>query len=345
MRTLFEDRPSRAEHVATWVRRHPFMTLGLAGLIGACFASLFVWQAIASWRQYDPAFDTRLARPAYRDGPIVLFDAGHYEVHTAATSYRPFARLLEADGYRVAEHTGRITAPSLAAARVLIVPNALGAKGVVAMVANALRVRSGLDWNTDAFDQQECDVVRQWVDRGGGLLIVSDHKPSGAAVSRLGRQFGVSFRNWYTEDAAAPNHDSVSDAWTFLVFSRANGLLRDHPITLGRDPSERVESVITFSGGSLTGPPEAAPFMKLSATARDFPTQDSPESAGRSAADAAQGLALTSGRGRVVVLGEAGMLGAYTLRRGQEYPSGMSRRDHGNRQLALNIVRWLSGAI
>jgi hypothetical protein len=287
----------------------------------------------------------RIARPAFHEGPTVLVDAGHYEVHTATTSYRPLARLLEADGYRVAERTGRITDASLAGARVLIIPNALGAKGAVAMFANALGLKGALDWDIDAFDAEESHCIRQWVDRGGGLLIVSDHKPSGAAVSLLGRQFGLTFSNWYTEDAKAANHDPVSDSWTFLVFSRANGLLGSHPITNGRDASERVDSVITFSGGSVAGPPSATPLLQLSSTARDFPTQNSPDSAGRSVAGATQGLALTSGRGRVVILGEASMLSAYTLHRGQDYHFGMNRRDHGNRQLALNIVHWLTGVI
>ena len=328
-----------------WVRRHPLASGGAALAGCVLIVAVFAWQAIAGWRRFDGDFDVRIASPALHDHQVVLFDAGHYDVHTATTSYRPLARLLEADGGEVRELRGRVTGAALSGARVLIVPNALGAKGALAMIANALGVRSALDWQVDAFDEEESGAIKRWVDAGGGLLIVSDHKPSGAAVASLGRRFGVSFGNWYTEDATAVNHDAVSDAWTFLVFSRANGLLGDHPIVNGRGPAERVESVISFTGGSLTGPAGASPVLKLSPTARDFPTLNSPESAGRSVAGAAQALAFSIGRGRVVVLGEASMLGAYTVRRGQDHPFGMSRRDHGNRQFAINIVRWLSGVI
>ena len=85
--------------------------------------------------------------------------------------------------------------------------------------------------------------------------------------------------------------------------------------------------------------------MRLGPRAEDYPQQVAPEGSGRSAAGRAQGVALQVGRGRVVVLGEASMLGAFTLRRGQDYAFGMNRRDHGNRQFAINIVRWLAGVI
>jgi hypothetical protein len=39
------------------------------------------------------------------------------------------------------------------------------------------------------------------------------------------------------------------------------------------------------------------------------------------------------------------MLGAFTVRRGREFPFGMNRRDHGNRQFAINVVRWLAGVL
>jgi hypothetical protein len=62
-----------------------------------------------------------------------------------------------------------------------------------------------------------------------------------------------------------------------------------------------------------------------------------------SARGRAQGIALESGQGRVVVLGEAGMLSAQRDRRGQ--PVGMNFPGYDNRQLALNILHWLSRLI
>ena len=58
-----------------------------------------------------------------------------------------------------------------------------------------------------------------------------------------------------------------------------------------------------------------------------------------SAAGRAQGIALKFGKGRAVFLGEAAMLTAQVtgqLKFGMNYPGA------DNRQLALNIVHWLS---
>ena len=59
-----------------------------------------------------------------------------------------------------------------------------------------------------------------------------------------------------------------------------------------------------------------------------------------SAKGRAQGVALEVGQGRVVVLGEAGMLSAQRDRRGS--PVGMNFPGYDNRKFALNIMHWLS---
>jgi hypothetical protein len=65
-------------------------------------------------------------------------------------------------------------------------------------------------------------------------------------------------------------------------------------------------------------------------------------------ADAAAAIALTPGRGRVVIMGEAAALTAQVITgdtaKGfgvKELRIGMSRTDIDNKQLALNIARWL----
>jgi hypothetical protein len=57
----------------------------------------------------------------------------------------------------------------------------------------------------------------------------------------------------------------------------------------------------------------------------------------------AQGLALEVDAGRVVILGEAGMLRAQRERGGALV--GMNVPSYDNRQLALNILHWLSRAL
>ncbi len=86
--------------------------------------------------------------------------------------------------------------------------------------------------------------------------------------------------------------------------------------------------------------------MKLADTAMDAYRPPDPTTPRKlvSAAGRAQGVALKFGKGRVIVLGEAGMLSAQVV--GQERrPFGMNRPGIDNRQLALNIMHWLSGLL
>jgi hypothetical protein len=285
---------------------------------------------------YDPDFDARVAEPAYRrDRPRVLFDEAHRNYHTAGGRYKPFADLVKNDGYDVLPNGDVFSAERLAGVSVLVVVCA----------------RGGNDSNdAPAFAEAETAAVGRWVRSGGALLLVTDHFPFGAAAASLGRRFGVEMGGGMVED---PGHHEPSLGDSHLVFTRANGLLLDHPVTRGRSPAERVGRVLTFTGQSLRGPADAAAFLSLSDTAVDRPA--SPPTVERHGGDVrvtvrygdavpakgrAQGVALEVGAGRVVVLGEAGMLSAQRDRRGA--PVGMNFPGYDNRQLALNIMHWLS---
>ncbi len=285
---------------------------------------------------YDRSFDARVAEPAYpTGGPRVLFDEAHRNHHTAGGRYKPFADLITNDGYDVTPNRDPFSAERLGGVPVLVVVCAKGSND-----AN----------DAPAFTDEETAAVDKWVRSGGSLLLVTDHFPFGAAAESLGQRFGVEMGNGMAED---PKHHEPGLGESHLIFSRENGLLLDHPITRGRNTAERVERVLSFTGQSLKGPAEAAAFMSLSDTAVDRPaatpkvekvggdvrvtmTYGDPVSAkGR-----AQGVALDVGKGRVVILGEAGMLSAQRDRRGS--PVGMNFPGYDNRKLALNIMHWLS---
>ena len=78
--------------------------------------------------------------------------------------------------------------------------------------------------------------------------------------------------------------------------------------------------------------------MKLADTAQD--RMPGPDSKPISAAGRAQGIALNFGKGRAVFLGEAAMLSAQAGPNQMKF--GMNYPGIDNRQLALNIVHWLS---
>lgn len=63
-----------------------------------------------------------------------------------------------------------------------------------------------------------------------------------------------------------------------------------------------------------------------------------------SAAGRAQGIAMTLGKGKVILMGEAGMLSAQVVMP-QQVKFGMNRSGIDNRQLALNMMHWLAGIL
>lgn len=142
-------------------------------------------------------------------------------------------------------------------------------------------------------------------------------------------------------DPTAPDPREIAEGW--IVYSRENGLLGSHRITEGRNPDERIERIVAFGGSSISGPAGSTEFLRLGPSASNRPHAGHPAvGLGR-----AQGVAFPLGKGRVVVLGDATMLTAQRVEAPNQPPFllGMGRPGLDNRQLALNIMRWLSGAL
>jgi hypothetical protein len=278
----------------------------------------------------DPDFDARVSKPAYaRNGPKVLFDEAHHNFHTASGRYKPFADLITNDGYQITPNQQKFSAERLKGYDILVISNALGAPRMNQPEAS-----------NPAFTDQECDAIRDWVKGGGSLLLIADHAPMGAANQYLGQRFGVDMSKMFTVDAQ--NYDKEANNPGFIIYTRESGRLADFAITRGRNDSERVNKIIAFTGQSLKGPAGSVAFMQLSDTAQDL--MPGPGSQPVSAAGRAQGIAMSFGQGRIVVLGEAAMLSAQmTGPGGMKF--GMNRPGLDNRQLALNIVHWLSGLL
>ncbi len=78
----------------------------------------------------DTLFHPPVAAPAYRpgQGPVVRVDEAHHNFHTAVGRYRPFAQLLERDGYVVQRQRSRFTKGSLDSCRILVIANAISAQ-------------------------------------------------------------------------------------------------------------------------------------------------------------------------------------------------------------------------
>jgi len=301
-----------------------------------------LWRSVAegssgsSQSVIDSQFNARVANAAYaRVHPRVLFDEAHSNADTAGGRYKPFVDLITSDGYRVTPSKRALSASVLAGYQVLVIVNPSGAPD---------------QREQSAFTSSECDAVRAWVSGGGSLLLIIDHLPFTAAASLLSNRLGVELTRGYVVDKL--NHTPESEDETELLFSRDNGLLGEHAITRGRDGRERIKRIVSFSGTSLKGPAGSVAFLKLADSAVDILPPDrkqtSPEDAPPdhrqvSAAGRAQGVAMQLGKGRVIVLGEAAMLTAQVTPHGLRF--GMNAPGVDNRQLALNVMHWLSSLL
>lgn len=313
--------------------------LTLASALAAL--SLIAAPAVAQ-QVVDPDFRPQVERPAYAaDGPVVVIDGAHRNFHTVDGQYAPFAALLRADGYQVRAGTLAFDAGGLEGVDVMVIAN-----------AGATQQQP----TPPAFTEAEGAALEAWVRDGGRLLLIADHTPFGAAAEGLAARFGVKMGTGY----AFALTDGGGDLTTTMVYpAEAFGA---HPIFAGRDASERVDSVTAFTGQSLDGPEGATVLLHMTDGARespDLPTlqalADRLDDAGAPEAVVAelskpalpaQGLAFTHGAGRVVVLGEAGMLSAQRVRfpDGREVRFGMNVAP-GNARFGLNILHWLTGLL
>jgi WD40 repeat protein len=265
----------------------------------------------------DPDFDVKVPQPAYAaKHPMVGIDENHRNFDTAGHRYKPFLDLLSNDGYRVSAILDPFTARRLDDYDVLV-------------VANAQLLQSE---QKSAFTRDESESLQNWVRGGGGLLLIANQQSFASASAELAKSFGVEMGRQLAFDSAG----RVADG---LAFAREKNQLGDHAILRGRNAAERINRVLTFNGQSLTGPPGSVALLKFSGTATERGSGSRTSAAGR-----AQGLALKFGRGRVVVLGEANTLAAEIYGNPPRHV-GMNVPDCDNRQLALNIVHWLSGLI
>ena len=313
---------------------------------------LFAASLAAQQQIVDPDFKAVVERPAYpQGGPTIAIDEAHSNFHTADGQYAPFAALLRSDGYRVIASTRVFEKGALSGNAVLVVANA---RNLPALLKR--------DLTSPAFTENECDAVLEWVRDGGSLLLIADHAPFGQAADNLAKRFGVAMGKGWAFDRA-----SGGGITTQLIFSRDNGLLGAHPIINGRNASEAVIRIQSFTGQSLTVPAGASILLKLGAAAREAATTESldAEDVAVRAVDAskdtfgshsrpvggdAQGLAMRFGKGRVVVLGEAALFTAQILRftegnRQRDQKFGMNVSGNDDRQFALNVLHWLTGLL
>lgn len=263
----------------------------------------------------DPNANVTITNPAFPKGtgPVIGVDSGHDENQTLAKNYAPFGALMTNDGYVMRDFDDAITPANLARLGVLVIVEPLN--------PNDPKGKPQAD-STSAFTTQEIATITAWVNNGGALLMISDHPPYAGSLRALAASFGFQIEQY----AAQKNPNAE-------FFSFANGDLVDGPLTKG------LPQIQTFYGGAFTAPAGATPLMHFdpswtmlvtNAPSRPMTAQD------------LRGATLNVGKGRVVLLSEAGawtaqLAGPKKRLIGFDAPDAL-----GNKQFIRNVVRWLA---
>lgn len=298
----------------------------LALWVGAglgCAAPVHAQQVVDT--AYRPRLESRTF--ASGSGPLVRFDASHNNPPLDSTLL-PLRRVLEADGYSVEQASTGLDSSVLAGTDVLVIIDALADRNVG-------------DWTLptpSAIDAVDRRRLVDWVRAGGALLLVADHMPFAGAADDLGKAFGIETLNGFAIDTVS---------WDPIIFRRSDGTLREHPIVDGRNKGERIDSVFTYWGHAFRDTSASSgSFLVFADGVVSMQPREAwrfgPETETLPVGGWSQGMALSVGRGRVVVLGDSGMLTAHLIGPARR-PVGLNAPEGAqNEQLVLNIFHWLS---
>ena len=259
----------------------------------------------------DESFDPAIASPAYKagKGPVILVDQQHRNVVSLASYFGPVGRFLAKDGYQVRPLSEPLRDASLKNARIVVIINA--------------QAPQGSPENASAFGDAEMASLDAWVQRGGGLLFVADRAPFGGPASALGKRFGVALDN---NTILRHGPDGKPDGVLSLDV-KIDGDPK-HPTLQG------ISRLVYVVGESLRGPGPILRAPKDTYSGATMNTPDGPAAVGKPLA-----LAFSHGAGRVVVIGDAGIVSAFGSVEGPAH-RGISEAD--NAPFLRNVMRWLA---
>jgi hypothetical protein len=258
---------------------------------------------------FAPAFDAPDFKPGER--PIVFVDEAHRNVISLQTYLGPVGRWLEKLGYLVRPARGKADDMLQATA-----------DRTVLVVANA-QAPEGSPPDGSAFNEHEVIAIEGWVRDGGALLVVADRAPFGAPVRPLAKALGVTLDNNTILRAGADG--KPTGELTIDVNKYGD---RSHPLF------DRVLTIVYVVGESVDGP---GVMLRAPDGVYSGPTAqatDGPPAAGRPLI-----LAFEHGKGRVVVIGDGGVVSAFGSADGNAH-RGISEGD--NARFIRNVFKWLA---
>jgi len=281
-------------------------------------------------RTADLSFHPEIKNPAYPlgKGPVILIDEAHNNYHTAIGTYKPFATLLERDGYVVKRGTSKITSELLHACRILVIADAQppNEKG-----------------DPPTFSQEEIDILNGWVHRGGSLFLITDHMPDPGAIEDLALSFGIQVNNGYVLNGYLSGREIP------IIFKRSDSSLRDHSITNGRNPSEKINSVATFTGSAFKAGPGFQPILVLGPSRQSWMPKEywkfPPGTPSINVDGWLQGAVAEFGEGKIAFFSEAAMFSAQIFNQDKILFGMNNPLAKDNVQHLLNVMHWLSGLL
>lgn len=293
------------------------------------FMQLFIF-CMSSFAEFktDVAFRPKVKTPTYtKNHPKILVDQGHFNFAFDTGRYDAAVGLLESDGYKIISKKLPFTQDLLKDFDILFI----SAVSPPLLKGQPAESASG-------FTDDEILVVKNWVQAGGALLLMTDHPPAMAYSSeKLANAFGIYGSLATTKDKARQVKE-LNDP-SIIVFEE-DQLNTTHPIIKGRNESERIKKVIAFTGQSLKGPKGSIAVVSFSDTAVDHLLDNTM----KPAKDRAEIIAHPFGKGRVVVSGDASYITSKEDSTTNE-KHGMNRTGSDNVQLVLNVFHWLSGEL
>jgi hypothetical protein len=279
----------------------------------------------------DPEFNSEVKEPTYKKGkgPKILLDGAHHNFFIQWDFIKPFSDLAKADGYQTIVDSLKFT------------PDYLKRFDIV-MIITALP----FDFTTKTevtdeitISQDEINSLYDWVEKGGSLLVFSEHAPLDQAINPLLNRFGIESSVGTTIDSLNYNKEIGRKGW--IEFTKDNGLLNiEHPIVKGRTPSNQVNRLLTFGGSGLNGK-NYTNLLRLSESSENVvhSTGVGPIGKGNS-----QALAGNVGKGKVVALGDSNGFTAMIFdgENGAKQKAGMNLKEYDWKQFVLNTLHWLS---
>jgi hypothetical protein len=280
----------------------------------------------------DTTFNPEITKPQYgiNKGSVIFIDEFHNNFHTKSGRYWAFSKLLERDGYIIKEYNDEFKEAKLSGGKILVIANAL----------NDTNVDNWALPNPSAFSKEEIEIVKKWVMDGGSLFLIADHMPFAGASMELASAFGFEFTNGFAFDKNSRGPSA---------FSLKVGTLKENVITKGRDTSEYIRNIFTFTGQAFKIPEDAKPILVFNEnffnimpdTAWIF-NDNTPK---YNIEGWCQGAFKIFGKGKIVAFGEAAMFTAQ-LAGPEKSKVGMNAEyAKENYKLLLNIIHWLDGKL